>query len=292
MEKYKVASLFAGIGGICLGFKQAGFEIVWANEIDDAACKTYRHNFGDSYLVQGDIRKIAAASIPDFDVLAAGFPCQPFSIAGKQRGFQDRRGNLFFEIARIIDEKRPRVVFLENVPNLLNHDDGKTFLVVGTTLLQFGYYVKYALLPANEYGNVPQTRNRIYIAAFRDLEDCDRFSFPKPVELTVKVSDIVDIHKKQHEIYYYTKDDALYKTFKRVVREKGRIYNMFGGRIRRTKYPLCPTLVADMGVCKNRIPIVKDDFGYRKLTLRECLALQGFEKKILFSEYDNYRKRI
>ena len=118
----KVCSLFSGIGGIDLGFIQAGFQIVWANEKDPAACKTYRYNLGDDVLVESDIKKISADSIPDFEVLAAGFPCQPFSIAGKQRGFDDRRGNLFFEITRIIDAKRPKVVFLENVPNLIEHD--------------------------------------------------------------------------------------------------------------------------------------------------------------------------
>lgn len=282
MSKYKAASLFAGIGGICLGFKQVGFDIVWANEIDEAACRTYRYNFGNSYLIQGDIRRISVNNIPDFDVLTAGFPCQPFSIAGRQRGFQDRRGNLFFEIVRIIDKKRPRFVFLENVPNLLNHDDGKTFLVVGTTLLQFGYFVKYALLSANEYGNIPQTRNRIYIVAFRELEDCDRFAFPKPVELTTEVGNIIDVHEKQHDIYYYRENDKLYKSFKAVIKEKGRIYNMFGGNIRRTKFPLCPTLVADMGISKNRVPVVMDDYGHRKITLRECLSLQGFPAEYYF----------
>ena len=137
----KVCSLFAGIGGICLGFKQAGFDIIWANEYDSAACKTYRHNFGNSYLVESDIRTVDVNDIPDFNVLTAGFPCQPFSIAGRQKGFKDKRGNLFFEITRIIDAKRPEIVFLENVPNLMEHDDGKTFLVIFNSLAQFGYTV-------------------------------------------------------------------------------------------------------------------------------------------------------
>ena len=131
----KVCSLFCGIGGIDIGFKQAGYDIVWANEYDAAACKTYRHNFGDSHLVEADIRKVSVADIPDFDVLTAGFPCQPFSIAGRQRGFEDKRGNLFFEITRIVDAKRPKVIFLENVPNLMEHDEGRTFLVIFNSLL-------------------------------------------------------------------------------------------------------------------------------------------------------------
>ena len=243
MENYKIASLFAGIGGICSGFKQAGFNIVWANEIDSAACKTYRYNFRDIHLDEGDIRKIASKDIPDFNVLVAGFPCQPFSIAGRQRGFNDRRGNLFFEISRIVDERRPDVIFLENVPNLLDHDNGRTFLVIYTTLSQFGYYIKYALLPSHEYGNLPQTRNRIYIVAFRDLKACDRFSFPEKIKLSTKVGDIVNIHKKQHDIYYYKPTDHIIKNISQVVKIRGRIYNMFGGNPRFVQSGLCPTLV-------------------------------------------------
>ena len=124
----RVASLFSGIGGIDLGFQQAGFDIVWANEFDKDAARTYRKNLGGEHLVEKDIRAVDVTSIPDFDVLVAGFPCQPFSSAGKQKGFQDPRGNLFFEIARVVEAKRPSVVFLENVSNLVQHDDGKTFL--------------------------------------------------------------------------------------------------------------------------------------------------------------------
>ena len=134
MDSLRVISMFAGIGGICLGFKQAGFDIVWANELNFAACKTYRHNFGVNYIVEGDIRKIDADKIPDFDILIAGFPCQSFSIGGKQKGFDDNRGILFFEITRVISVKNPQVVFLENVENLMEHDRGRTFLVIYNTL--------------------------------------------------------------------------------------------------------------------------------------------------------------
>lgn len=279
---YRVASMFAGIGGICLGFKQAGYEIVWANEVDKAACRTYRHNFGGSYLNECDVRNINIDDIPPFDVLAAGFPCQPFSIAGRQRGFNDKRGNLFFEIAKVIDKRRPRVVFLENVPNLIEHDNGKTFLVIYTVLAQYGYTVCYRTLFANEYGNVPQVRNRVYIAAFKNLEDCDSFRWPEPVRLTKKVSDIIDVKKRQNPVYYYQAGDAVETLLRRRINEKGRIYNMFGGNLRSTRHGMCPTLVADMGRRPNRVPVVKDDFGYRKLTLRECLDFQGFPKDFYF----------
>ena len=152
----KVCSLFSGIGGIDLGFQQAGFDIVWANEFDKYASETYKRNFGDNALVVKDLRKVKADEIPNFDVLVAGFPCQSFSSAGKQRGFNDERGQLFFEIVRIVEKKQPEVIFLENVANLIEHDDGKTFLTVYNELVPFGYTFKYCVMDAQEYGNIPQ----------------------------------------------------------------------------------------------------------------------------------------
>ena len=178
MDKVKVGSLFSGIGGIDLGFEQAGFEIAWANDFDAAACKTYRNNFPSTILIEDDVRNINPCALSDIDVLVAGFPCQPFSVMGYRRGFNDPRGNLFFEIARFIDVKRPKVVFLENVKNLMEHDNGKTFLVIYNALAQFGYSVKYKVINATDV-NIPQNRARIFIVAFRDIEDCDKFSFPQ-----------------------------------------------------------------------------------------------------------------
>ena len=123
----RVGSLFCGIGGIDLAFEKAGHTIVWANDIDKYACMTYRHNFPHIPLVESDIRQIDKTSIPDFDILVAGFPCQPFSVCGKQKGFDDPRGNVFFEIGKVIDVREPKIIFLENVANLTEHDSGKTF---------------------------------------------------------------------------------------------------------------------------------------------------------------------
>ena len=187
----RVCSLFSGIGGIDIGFEQAGFEIVWANEFDRDAAKTYRHNFGGAYLVERDIRNVRTEDIPNFDVLVAGFPCQPFSIVGKQKGFDDPRGNLFFEIARIVKDKLPPIIFLENVANLLQHDDGKTFLTIYNALVPYGYTFKYRVMDAIEYGNVPQHRTRIFIVAFLDNEKCEQFEFPDKLKLTVKLNDIL-----------------------------------------------------------------------------------------------------
>ena len=278
--KPTVCSLFAGIGGIDIGFQQAGFNVVWANEYDFAACRTYRKNIGNSNLVEGDIRDIPASSIPNFDVLTAGFPCQPFSIAGKQKGFDDKRGNLFFEITRIIDAKRPKVVFLENVPNLMEHDNGRTFLVIFNSLAQFGYTVYYKVMPANEYGNLPQIRKRIYITAIHESVN-GSYKHPEPLELTLKSVDIIHRHERQNEIYYYN-GSALFSYFESYMKDKKAIYRPTDTEVRLTKNQMCPTLTANMGTYPNRVPVVWDDYGIRKLTLRECLDFQGFPKDYYF----------
>lgn len=276
-----VCSLFSGIGGIDLGFIQAGFDIVWANEMDAAACRTYRHNFPNANLIEDDIKRIATSDIPDFDVLTAGFPCQPFSIAGLQKGFKDRDGNLFFEITRIIDTKRPKVVFLENVPNLMEHDDGKTFLVIFNGLAQFGYTVYYRVLASNDYGNLPQIRKRIYIVAIREDIANRLYQYPEPIELTLKSSDIINRSEKQHDIYYYT-EGKMYDRLVAHMKDCKAIYRITDTEVRWTKNQMCPTLTANMGTHKDRVPVVWDDYGIRKMTLREGLDFQGFPKEFYF----------
>ena len=276
-----VCSLFSGIGGIDLGFIQAGFDIVWANEMDAAACRTYRHNFPNTNLIEGDIKRIATSDIPDCDVLTAGFPCQPFSIAGLQKGFKDRDGNLFFEITRIIDAKRPKVVFLENVPNLMKHDDGKTFLVIFNGLAQFGYTVYYRVLASNDYGNLPQIRKRIYIVAIREDISNRLYQYPEPMKLTLKSSDIINRSVKQHDIYYYT-EGKIYDRLVAHMKDRKAIYRITDTEVRWTKNQMCPTLTANMGTHKDRVHVVWDDYGIRKMTLRECLDFQGFPKEFYF----------
>lgn len=277
----KVGSLFSGIGGIDLGFEQAGFEIAWANEVDAAACKTYRHNFPNTLLIEGDIRNINPDDLQDIDVLVAGFPCQPFSLMGYQRGFKDPRGNLFFEIARFIDAKTPRIVFLENVQNLMEHDNGKTFLVIYNTLAQFGYSVKYKVINATDV-NLPQNRARIFIVAFREIDDCDRFVFPEPVPLETTIDDIIDRSIKHDDIYYYGSKSRYFKQLNAKIVDKTGIYRIDDSGIATRKWNICPTLKANMGTYHDRVPIIRDDFGIRKLTPMECLAFQGFPKDFTF----------
>lgn len=278
----KVCSLFSGIGGIDLGFQQAGFDIVWANEFDRDAAITYCHNFGDSHLIKKDIQSIDTEDIPDFDVLVAGFPCQPFSLAGRQKGFDDPRGNLFFQIVRIAKAKKPSVIFLENVANLLEHDDGKSFLTIYNALVPFGYAFKYQVMDSYEYGNVPQHRPRIFIVAFLDEEKCEKFSFPEKIECSVKLNDILDRTIKHSECYYYNKASFFYEDLKSIVTDKRAIYKIFDTGVSRKRYFVCPTLIANMGTYPDRVPVILDDYGIRKITPYECLALQGFPKEFRF----------
>lgn len=278
----KVCSLFSGIGGIDIGFQQAGFDIVWANEFDKDAAATYRHNFGNKHLVEKDIRKVDATEIPDFDVLVEGFPCQPFSIMGFRKGFNDPRGNLFFEIARIAEAKRPKVVFLENVVNLLEHDDGKSFLTVYNALAPEGYAFRYKVMDAIEYSNIPQYRTRIYIVAFQNEEACARFVFPEKIELNTKLNDYIVRAQKHDESYYYNSSSFYYENLKKIVTDKNALYKIYDSGVSQKALYVCPTLTANMGTYPDRVPIVLDDFGIRKITPYECLALQGFPKDYRF----------
>ena len=293
-KSLKVGSMFAGMGGICLGFMQVGCNVVWANEKDKTACRTYRYNFGDKILVESDIYKVSTDDIPDMDILTAGFPCQSFSVAGNQKGFADPRGNLFFEIARVLDVKRPQAVFLENVSNLVKHDDGKTFLVIYNSLVQYGYYVRYRVIDAHEYCNIPQPRSRIYIIAFLDNRACDKFRFPKPMELTVGINDIVNRKERKHEIYYYKPESQVVAKYGKQINSRNYIYRLQDSGLIRVRNSFCPTLTAQMGTYPDRVPLVRDDFGLRKLTLRECLDFQGFPSDFKFPKtiaiHDAYRQ--
>lgn len=291
----RVGSLFSGIGGIDIGFQQAGFNVVWAVEKDAASCKTYRFNFPETTLIEKDIRYVNPRNLEPIDVLVAGFPCQSFSVAGKQRGFSDPRGHLFYEIGKFIDVHRPRFVFLENVPNLIEHDEGRTFLTIHNVLSELDYSIRYRVLRASEFGNVPQIRDRIYIVAFREQEDCDRFCYPERTELQVDIEKVLKRTEKRHPVYYYVTDDAFAKKAHNVVTDMSSIYRVFNNDIKRINNHMCPTLTASMGDKKNQVPLVRDYFGVRKITIQECLDFQGFPKEFKFPHFitlDDVYKQI
>jgi len=268
----KVGGLFAGIGGIELGFKKAGFQISWANEIDKNACITYRANHKHR-LFEKDLNDLDTSEVEKIDILTGGFPCQAFSIAGHQKGFRDDRGNVFFRILDFIDDLDPRVVFLENVKNLVGHDNGKTFKRILYEFEQRTYIVKHKVLNSSEYGNVPQNRERIYIVAFKNEEDAVRFEFPEAKRLSKKVTDLID--DEAEDKFYYTKS-RYYQQLREEMQNKDSVYQWRRVYVRENKSKLCPTLTANMGTGGHNVPLIIDKKDIRKLTPRECARFQGY----------------
>lgn len=265
-DNFSFIDLFAGIGGIRIGFESAGGHCVFSSEFDEDACKTYEANFGEH--PQGDITKISTDEIPDFDILLGGFPCQAFSIIGKKEGFADEaRGTLFFEIERILKEKRPPAFMLENVRNLTAHDHGRTFKVIISHLEALGYHVHYKVLNALDFG-VPQKRERIIIVGF--LEDVP-FEFPDPVPEEERLS-LTDVLESNVDKKYYVRDvirDSRLERLKDKNYPKPYIsHENIAGSV--TPHPYSSALRA--GASANYI-LINDE---RRPTERELLRFQGF----------------
>lgn len=272
-NQLKVGGLFAGIGGIELGFKKAGFNIAWANEIDKKAAITYKRNFSHK-LFESDLKQLDTSIVEKIDILTGGFPCQAFSVAGHQKGFSDDRGNIFFEILRFIDDLKPKIIFLENVKNLQNHDNGKTFEIISNELEKRGYFINHKVLNSAKYSNIPQNRERIYIVGFLDEKVYNRFKFPERKKLTKKITDLVE--KKVSNEFYYT-NSKYYAQLKKEMINKHTIYQWRRVYIRENKNNLCPTLTANMGTGGHNVPLIIDEKDIRKLTPRECARFQGYD---------------
>lgn len=284
MEKLKCASFFAGVGGIDLGFEQTGgFKTIYANEFDPYPAETFKKNFPNVDVIVQNINDIKEDNVPDHDVLLAGFPCQAFSVAGYRQGFDDKkgRGELFFQLARIIAKKKPSIVFLENVKNLVGHDNGNTFQVIIECLKAEGYHVKYQVLNAMEYGDICQNRERIYIVGFRDKAQYQRFVFPMPIPLTSTLSDIIDFEEKRDDKYYYIdgkyKGD-IYQKLVAAIDDPSAVYQWRRKYVRKNKSGVVPTLTANQGEGGHNVCIIKTKHGIRKMTPEECFYTQGFPK--------------
>lgn len=362
-EKIKVGSLFAGVGGICLGLQQAEnekyqFEIEWANEVDEYASETYRTNF-EHTLIEGDLTlvlhpeevpsriekleqdilnpKLEKAKITrakkelkklegnfnqkyyeqmkemilasKIDLLDGGFPCQTFSIAGKQDGFEDERGNLFLSIIELVNmlgevHGKPRFLFLENVRNLKAHDDGNTYKVIKGELEKAGYIIKEQILNTMEFSDLPQNRERIFILGFLNKSDADKFTLfdnletyrnKKNTEDRAKdVQNIINYDEILDSKYYYTKekyaqyfieeneyDSTKNKNVRINLKEDINEYFQFyqvrrGMYVRKNMSDVCPTLTANMGTGGHNVPLILVKEGIRKLTPTETFGLQGF----------------
>ena len=337
MEEFKVGSLFAGVGGICLGFQnahteKAKYKLLWANEIDEFACATYKTNFNHT-LLEGDIKKILHPELIDskdeeeikkytelhnkilsepIDILNGGFPCQAFSIAGEQKGFEDERGNLFLSIVDLIEQLgkkfyKPRVLFLENVKNLQAHDNGNTYKVIKSKLEKCGYTIFEKVLNTMDYSDLPQNRERIYIIGFLNFEDAFRFDTFQPDKLEKlkkeksaedranDVKKLIDysLTKAEGEKYYYTRQKYPHyfvteNEFKESDKETrinleeqvDELYQFYqcrrGMYVRKNKSNVCPTLTANMGTGGHNVALIKVADGVRKLTPAETFKLQGF----------------
>lgn len=279
LKGYTFIDLFAGLGGFRIALESLGAECVYSNEWDKHVQKVYEDNFGD--MPEGDITKVDENSIPSHDILCAGFPCQAFSISGKQRGFEDSRGTLFFDVSRIVKAKKPKIVFMENVKNFATHDEGRTLEVVKGTMEELGYTFTQRVLNAVDYG-VPQKRERIYMICFRNDLNVNNFEFPKPFKLTKHVDDFLlddedlvkDLYVDRPDTYYNGNKDDKYSNTSSIrlgiVNKGGQ-----GERIYSTK-GIAITLSANGG------GIFAKTGGYlingkaRKLHPRECARLMGY----------------
>lgn len=268
--------LFAGIGGIRLGFESAGARCVWANDYDKHCAKTYISNFGPDHFVLGDIRIIPSSEIPDFDILCAGFPCQPFSIAGvskknslnKPHGFADKtQGTLFYEIIRILKDKRPAAYFLENVRHLKTHDRGRTFQIIKGSLEELGYSFYYKVINAKLL--VPQNRERIFMVGFLD-RSLD-FRFPDIPDQHPKLADILERDCPEK----YTLTDHLWNYLQNYAAKHRKRGHGFGFGLASPE-GITRTLSARYYKDGSEILIPQEGRNPRRLTPRECARLQGF----------------
>lgn len=286
------ASFFAGVGGIDMGFEQTGyFRTIYANEIDPYPVKTYEENF-PLKVDNRSITDVQPDEIPDFDVMLAGFPCTDISVAGAQKGLFNEDGSytrsgLFFELIRILDVKKPRFIFLENVKNLVGHNGGKTFQIIIDALKKEGYKYRYQVLNAMEYGNVPQNRERIYIVCFRNEDDYEKFCFPDPIPLTQKLTDIMDFDTKLDDKYYYTKGKYkgdIYEQLVAAMDDPNTVYQWRRKYVRKNKSGVVPTLTANQGEGGHNVCLILTKNGIRKMTPHECFNAQGFPKTFKLPE--------
>lgn len=281
--------LFAGLGGFRIALESLGARCVYSNEWDEPVQKVYADNFGDT--PEGDITKVDEKTIPDHDILCAGFPCQAFSISGKQRGFEDSRGTLFFDVARIVKEKKPKIVFMENVKNFATHDEGRTLAVVKATMEELGYTFYQKVLNAVDYG-VPQKRERIYMVCFRNDLNIEKFKYPKSFKLAKHVEDYLlddedlldGLYVDRPDTYFNeTKDDTYSNKSIRLgtVNKGGQ-----GERIYSTK-GIAITLSAYGGGVFAKTGGYLVNGKTRRLHPRECARIMGYPDSYKICESNN-----
>ncbi|MFI3202375.1 MAG: DNA cytosine methyltransferase [Eubacteriales bacterium] len=289
LEGYRFIDLFAGLGGFRLALESFGGECVYSNEWDKFAQQVYSNNFGE--IPEGDITQVSETKIPDHDILCAGFPCQAFSISGKQKGFEDSRGTLFFDVARIVKHKRPKIVFMENVKNFASHDNGKTLSVVKTTMEELGYTFFQKVLNAVDYG-VPQKRERVYMVCFREDLNINEFEFPKGFRLEKHVENfLLDESEVAKELYVEREDTYMNGSLDDTYSDKSIRLGIVnkggqGERIYSTK-GIAITLSAYGGGIFAKTGGYLVNGKHRRLAPRECARIMGYPDSYIIAENKN-----
>lgn len=278
----RVVSLFSGIGGFEHAFLECGAQIVFSNDFDKKACETNEFMLNKKF---GNVGNICCDDIinitnkvPKSDILCAGFPCQSFSLAGERLGFNDCRGQLFYRIMDVVDLTLPRVLFLENVKNLINHDNGHTILIIKNEIEKRGYNIDFfQVLNTMYYTRLPQNRERIFIIASIGGLSISNLKTEEGFD------QIIDPSKKEKDKYYYKLGENYlcndkYRNLVDQINEIGEFYQIRRGMyVRKNAKSVCPTMTANMGSGGHNVAIIKDNFGVRKLTPQECFYLQGFD---------------
>jgi DNA (cytosine-5)-methyltransferase 1 len=278
----KFADLFAGVGGMRIAFERAGGTCVLTSEIDRYALETYKLNFPDvdGHLYVNDVLKLKASDLgkSPLDVIVAGFPCQPYSLAGLRKGLQDDRGGEIFKaLIRLLKTAKPNSFLLENVKGIRSHDRGETFTYMLNELAKCGYTLRHETLNSKDHANIPQNRERVFIVGFRDPIKASNFDFPKKTKLMRTIHECLE-SKPVDEHFYYSDRYEAFSEIKKAVTSKDTIYQWRRHYVRENKSNACPTLTANMGSGGHNVPLVKDSRGIRKLTPRETANFQGFPK--------------
>ena len=286
-NKLTMIDLFSGTGAFSISMlsHKENIEVVFANDIIKHSKEIYDANFehcslSGSFVLQ-DLNDIDVKDIPSHDILTGGFPCQPFSIAGKREGFKDERSNVFWKVLSIIKHHQPKCIILENVKNLLTHDKNTTFNTIKTNLENLGYNLCYKVLNTADITGIPQHRERLYLVCIKSKEVFDKFNLDFPKIEKKHISEFFE--KNIPQKYYYTDKSSTWDLIKKSVVKKNTIYQYRRVYVRENKSGECPTLTANMGTGGHNVPIILDDKGIRKLTPRECFNFQGFPSSYKFS---------
>jgi DNA (cytosine-5)-methyltransferase 1 len=272
--KLKMVDLFAGTGAFTLAFQSTNcVNIVFANDMVEHSKKIYDENFNHKLTLK-DINEVKNEDIPPHDILTYGMVCQPWSIAGLQKGFEDERSNVFWKTLSIIDHHQPKCIIFENVKNIVSHDDHKTFNIIKSNFEKRGYNICHKILNTADITGIPQHRERIYMVCIKSKNVFDKFTLDFPKIEKKKISDFFE--NNIPEKYYYTEKSSTWNIIKKSVVKKDTIYQYRRVYVRENKSKECPTLTANMGGGGHNVPIILDEKGIRKLTPRECFNLQGF----------------